>query len=171
MIHNGKIARLPREIRDQLNRRLHHGEPGKKLVAWLNSLPETQPVLAAGFGGRPISEQNVSAWKASGYLQWLTEQETLAQARQMPQEVKELAAAANGQLTDNLATVLAVRYALALAEWDGQVTGKFRRKLRLLHGLCRHVTQLRRGDHAGTRLDLAQERLDWMQQKTREKTP
>jgi hypothetical protein len=33
---NGKIARLPRAMRDGLNRRLRDGEEGKKLVAWLN---------------------------------------------------------------------------------------------------------------------------------------
>jgi len=30
---NGKIARLPKDIREELNRRLEDGEPGKHLVA------------------------------------------------------------------------------------------------------------------------------------------
>jgi len=34
---NGKIARLPRAVRQELNRRLDEGEQGKKLVAWLNA--------------------------------------------------------------------------------------------------------------------------------------
>ena len=42
---NGKIARLPRGVRQELNRRLHEGEQGKRLVAWLNALPEVQPEL------------------------------------------------------------------------------------------------------------------------------
>jgi len=33
MTRVGKIARLPREIREQLNRRLQDGEPGKRLVS------------------------------------------------------------------------------------------------------------------------------------------
>ena len=55
----GKIARLPREIRQTLNLRLREGDNGHILVAWLNSLPEVQAILAAQFGGAPIREQNL----------------------------------------------------------------------------------------------------------------
>lgn len=41
----GKIARLPRDVRDQLNRRLENGEGGASLVAWLNSLPGVKKAL------------------------------------------------------------------------------------------------------------------------------
>ena len=47
LTRNGKIVRLPREVRQQLNRRLQDGEQGKKLVAWLNALPEVQAIAAA----------------------------------------------------------------------------------------------------------------------------
>ena len=40
MSRNGKVARLPRAIREQLNRHLDDGEPQNKLVEWLNSLPQ-----------------------------------------------------------------------------------------------------------------------------------
>jgi hypothetical protein len=36
---------------------------GRKLVEWLNGLPAAQAVLAANFGGRAISMQNLSEWK------------------------------------------------------------------------------------------------------------
>ncbi len=49
MSRNGKIAPLPRAIRDQLNQRLDDGQEAKDLAAWLNSLPEVQAVLAAYF--------------------------------------------------------------------------------------------------------------------------
>ena len=32
MTRNGKIARLPRALRDELNRRLQDGQPGVRLV-------------------------------------------------------------------------------------------------------------------------------------------
>ena len=32
----GKIERLPREVRDELNRRLDNNEPGGPLLEWLN---------------------------------------------------------------------------------------------------------------------------------------
>jgi hypothetical protein len=43
----GKIARLPRERREELNGRLQNGEVGRKLVEWLNGLPAAQAVPAA----------------------------------------------------------------------------------------------------------------------------
>ena len=100
----GKIARLPREIRDQLNQRLLDGQPGQRLLAWLNSLPEVQRILAADFDGSPINAPNLSAWKTGGYQDWLVRRETLEQAR-------ELVAATEIKLADHLATVLATHYA------------------------------------------------------------
>jgi len=38
----GKIGRLPRQVREELNRRLLEGEPGITLVDWLNGLPAVQ---------------------------------------------------------------------------------------------------------------------------------
>lgn len=166
MTRTGKIARLAREIRDELNRRLQDGEPGVRLVAWLNSLPDTQRVLASDFKGREINEQNLSEWKAGGYQDWLARQEVLAQSRELAADANEITAATDGRLTDHLATVLAARYAGALAGWNGEVTEEFRRKLRALRGLCQDIVELRRGDHSGARLNLERER----QERTREKT-
>ena len=99
---------------------------------------------------------------------WLARQETLAQARELAADAKELTAATDGRLTDHLATVLAARYAAALAGWDGEVTDEFRRKLRTLRGLCQDIVELRRGDHSGARLNLEQERLEREREKTEE---
>src|SRR5829696_6530088 len=67
----GKIARLPKNIRDELNRRLSDGELGTALVGWLNSLPEVQRIVANEFSGRPVRTQNLSEWKQGGYEEWL----------------------------------------------------------------------------------------------------
>ena len=168
MTRNGKIARLARAIRDELCRRLQDGESGVRLVAWLNGLPDTQRVLATDFGGRPISEQNLCEWKAGGYRDWLARQETLSQARELAADARELTAATDGKLTDHLATVLAARYAAALAGWDGEITDEFRRKLRVLRNLCQDIVELRRGDHSGARLNLEQEQLEREREKTEE---
>ena len=66
----GKIARLPKDVREQLNRRLQDGEPTQRLLDWLNALPKIQGILAAQFGGRPIIKQNLSEWRRGGYLDW-----------------------------------------------------------------------------------------------------
>ncbi|HTB83363.1 MAG TPA: hypothetical protein VK742_06890, partial [Candidatus Sulfotelmatobacter sp.] len=70
MIRNGKIARLPRAIRDELNSRLDRGEQGGSLLAWLNGLPPVAQVLAREFGGVAISKQNLCEWRAGGFAEW-----------------------------------------------------------------------------------------------------
>jgi len=52
---NGKIARLPLEIREQLNERLADGEPANRLVEWLNASPGVMKVMAKQFERRPIT--------------------------------------------------------------------------------------------------------------------
>ncbi len=168
MTRTGKIARLPCEIREELNRRLQENEPGGQLLSWLNALPAVQTVLARDFGGSPITKQNLYEWRIGGFAAWQARQETLAQARELMGEAAELAEATQGKLTDHLATVLAARYASALAGWNGEVTEELRRKLRALRGLCQDIVELRRGDHSGARLKMEQERLEWEQEKTEE---
>lgn len=168
MTRNGKIARLPRELREELNRRLEDGERGGPLLAWLNALPAVRAVLAREFGGCAISKQNLCEWRAGGFAEWQTRQETLAQARELAADANEITVATDGKLTDHLATVLAARYAAALAGWDGEVTEDFRRKLRALRGLCQDIVELRRGDHSGARLKMEQERLEREREKTEE---
>ena len=53
----GKIARLPKPVRDELGRRLQDGQPGKELVNWLNSLPAVQDVLKEQFAAHIIETQ------------------------------------------------------------------------------------------------------------------
>src|SRR6266567_99526 len=166
----GKIARLPRAIRHQLNQRLADGQPGNQLVHWLNHLPQVRQCLAEQFAGRPISEQNLSEWKAGGYLEWLNRQDTLDQARELAADADDLRSAAEtaGQhrLSDHLATILAARYARLLNNWNGEVTEALEHQLRLLHALNQDIASLRRGDHYHDRLDLQRQRLE----QTREKS-
>src|SRR5579863_2470038 len=63
----GKIAHLPRNLRDELSQRIDNGTPGPQLLAWLNADPEVQAILAQYFGGRPITKQNLSEWRNGGY--------------------------------------------------------------------------------------------------------
>lgn len=168
MARNGKIARLPRDIRETLNRRLEDGEPGGALLVWLNELPVTRQVLARHFAGGEISKQNLSEWRQGGFKEWQARQETLEQTRELAAEAEDITATTGGKLADHLATVLAARYAAALAGWDGEINERFSRKLRTLRGLCQDIVELRRGDHSGARLQLERERLTEQREKTEE---
>ena len=153
---NGKIARLPRAIRLELNRRLDEGEQGKKLVAWLNALPEVQAIVAAEFGAKPIREQNLSEWKQGGYRDWVAQQEALEIAGRLGEDAAEWIRENRAPLTDTLAHWLVARYAVAtrhVAETGG------REGWRLLREICGDVVELRKGDHSAERLQIDRERL------------
>ena len=85
----GKIARLPAPIRNELNRRLNNGALGRELVPWLNALPEVQSVLAHRFANRPITEDNISAWRHGGFKEWLLEEERHARLRELSDQCPE----------------------------------------------------------------------------------
>jgi hypothetical protein len=77
MSRNGKIARLPGTIRDELNQRLENGEEAPPLLAWLNGLPEVQRSLKDHFDGAPVSKQNLSEWRQGGFREWQIREELI----------------------------------------------------------------------------------------------
>jgi hypothetical protein len=164
MTRNGKIARLPREIRDQLNRRLYDGELQTRLVDWLNSLPETQAVLKANFEEQPISEQNLSEWKQGGYHDWAVQQEALEMIRQLVTDTAELKQASSELLTDKLAVWLATRY-VVLAKSITVTEESDGNDWRKLREFCSDLVALRKGDHSQERLKLEQERLQQLERE------
>ena len=164
MTRTGKIARLPQTIRDQLNARLHDGEPATSLVPWLNGLPEVQAVLAAHFGGRPINEPNLSDWKQGGYADWLRHQEACAWFGAVREESSGLQKVAG---EDNpLATILAAPLAVALGRSLQQLAARppdDPSQLTALLELARELTRLRRCDLAEKRQHIDDER--WSTEK------
>jgi hypothetical protein len=166
MTRTGKIARLPRDIRDQLNRRLHDGEKGKQLVRWLNSLPSVQAVLKAEFDGRSINEPNLTEWKKRGYREWLDQQEILELVQHMDADFDELSQASKTRLTDLLAQRLAAQYVVA-AKALSQSNAEGEIDLKLLREFCGDIVALRKGDHSAERLKLERERLDFDREQLR----
>jgi hypothetical protein len=155
----GKIARLPEEIRRQLNQRLRNGQPGLELLNWLNSLPEVQTVIAARFGGKPIRKQNLSDWRQGGYVVWLEQQEALELAAPVAAELQELAQTTGEPLKDQMATWLAARYLVAARKREAANGGDESSWVRLRQ-FCHDLTALRRGDYYSGRLQLEREKSD-----------
>jgi hypothetical protein len=65
----GKIARLPKKVRDKINHLLQDG------------LPYAQIIRKLGPDGQHLTISNLSRWKDSGYQDWLLEQAFLARTR------------------------------------------------------------------------------------------
>ena len=59
MLRQGKIARLPRPLRNELNRRLADNEDGGVLLNWLNAAP------AAAATQYPADKNIPPAWPAT----------------------------------------------------------------------------------------------------------
>jgi hypothetical protein len=163
----GKIARLPKAVRDLLNRRLQDGESAGPILHWLNALPEVKTVLAAEFNGQPIRPQNLSEWRQGGYRDWEAQQEALELAERLTEDSAELQTEGRPPLTDTLALWLAARYAV-VTRHVSQAEGPA--GWRALRELCADIVELRRGDHSAERLRLEREQLEWERQRQRQQT-
>ena len=155
---NGKIARLPKYVREELNRRLDNGERGQPLLQWLNSQPEVRALVATEFDGWPLSKHNLSQWRRGGYAEWSRQQETRDLARQMITEAGEFQPAGAPPLTDRMAVWVTARYLLSVRRLTEQ-TGTDGTDLPVLQEFCRDLVALRRGDHCAARLKIEQDRL------------
>ena len=166
MTRNGKIARLPSAVREELNTRLHDGEMGKELVAWLNSIPQVQDTLKKYFNGHAITEQNLSEWRTRGFKDWLRQQALAEFCRTLAENSAELQLESNGgdprptgyrSTADRLAVVLTVdAFQYPQAVMQAELDPKLRWEI--LRELLQQVSKLREDDHRQARLMLDQQR-------------
>jgi hypothetical protein len=162
----GKIGRLPHHVREQLNGRLADGEPGPQILEWLNGLPDAQKILERDFGGRTVNEQNLTAWRQGGFIDWQKRQEACDHVRRLTEQAEALDEAAAGEnVTDRLATVFTVELFKVLEELLEQ-GATAREKLNCLQEGLREIRLLRRGDHNAARLQMESER--WERQRDQE---
>ena len=160
MTRNGKIARLPRHIREQLNRRLEDADPGEPLLEWLNELPEVKEVLKKQFGGVPINKQSLSQWRLGGYQDWLQHEESCDMVRQLAEQAGDLNAEADDlSVTEMLAGLMSVELARATRAMLAEAVNT-KERWRQLQDLLPQLSQLRRADHRAARLRLEQERWE-----------
>jgi hypothetical protein len=163
MTRNGKIARLPRKLREQINRKIDDGVAGIEIVRWLNSLPEVKALLARLFDGRPIRPQNLSEWKAGGFRDWQIRLEALDAVRDLSEEAEALQQAAGKPLTETLAHWTAARYAVAAGKLAAEgVEGQ--EQWKRLRGFCHDVVALRRSEQNAQKLIVRQWRLKMAQE-------
>ena len=156
--HNGKIARLPRNIRNELNHRLDDGEPGGRILAWLDALPAVQAVLAAEFGGGAINPQNLSNWRKGGYQHWLKQQERRNLVRELTENAEELATDAGGvEIGNHLSAVLVAELAASARDALAELADPAERCARMQEFLVT-LARVRRQDYLAGRLAIERER-------------
>jgi hypothetical protein len=128
----GKIARLPRDIRDQLNTRLDDAQEADDILPWLNSLPKVQEVIAKLFNGVPVSPQNLSAWRQGGFQEWLLHRQLFDTAAHVRENLEEMSEALGSDalgypspedvpllIANQMLAQLTLRFNAFLASWSG----------------------------------------------------
>lgn len=162
---NGKIARLPQEVREEVNLRLERSERSSQLLAWLNALPGVREFVQREFRGEPVSKHNLSQWRRGGFQDWLTRRDFFADARFADDFVADRREGREKVLADQVATVMAARYAGLIGRWNGECTRDFEAKARVLNGISRGIVELQREAHKANRKNFAQEMLREKQEK------
>ncbi len=137
----GKIARLPQNIRDQINEKLHEGVHGVTILLWLNDLPVVRAIMAECFGGQAIGPQNLTNWNQGGYLDWLAQKEIELHTRDFL-ATKPI----DGTFASHMATTIMARYAALLSRvpLEGPPPADIWRQMDALHRLNKQVMHQRR---------------------------
>lgn len=159
MARCGKIARLPRTIRDELNQRLDNGEQGTRLLEWLNGLPEVRAVLDEEFEGHAISHCNLTEWRKGGFLEWRERRETLALTREFMADGSEYDGLA-AEIGPAVEVVTMAHYAAALQRADCDPDEDPRGRLERLSKSVQDVVRMRRCAHARERMKLERKWLE-----------
>lgn len=110
----GKIARLPVDIRDELCKRMLDGWSAPRLLPWLHGQPEVLESLELnGFGEQPITATNLSDWRKGGYKEWLDEQASVKHIRVGVDLAQRLVSAAGGDVLSEATQAVAAGKLLA----------------------------------------------------------
>jgi hypothetical protein len=173
----GKIARAPLAVREELNRRLLEGQLGPEILPWLNGLAEMREYLGRQWNGAPITDNNLSEWRLGGFEDWRLRRERLERTRELSRWSVQLAKASGGTLAEGAATILGGHILEVLEGLAGLLEKKERvagpdgadgadggeaglgATAEAIEGLTRAVASLRRGDQGAEQLRLARERL------------
>src|SRR5438477_7092180 len=92
---NGKVARLPKKLRDELNQMIADGFTYAEVIEKL------------GDEGKALTEVNVTNWRGGGYQEWVQEQQRLDTMRVRQEFAIDLVRANQGITTHQAASQIA----------------------------------------------------------------
>ena len=121
MARQGKIARLPATIREELNLRLMDGESARKILDWLNGLPRVQEILKEDFEGLFINDANLSDWRRGGFLEWEKQRGRIDRTKELARYAAEQSKAGGQSIADGAAAIAAGKLLELLEAIDAAV--------------------------------------------------
>jgi hypothetical protein len=156
----GKIARLPKHIREKLNRRLENGQRAVDILPWLNALPAVKKILAAQFDSAPIIRQNLDNWRAGGYRQWQQDQKAFARIAKLRETATGISRAGRGQLARAATTVASAKILELLNDSESKLSPDDLAKISFALATLRNADQNEvRLKYEKTRLEQRDEQL------------
>jgi hypothetical protein len=114
----GKIGQLSFAVREELNQRIRDGQLAPKILPWLNALPEVKALLAEKYGGKPISDGNLSEWRAGGFAEWAADQEQVSRLGRLSELALRLGKACAGGIHNAAAAIQGGQIMEALEKFD-----------------------------------------------------
>ena len=124
MGRQGKIARLPARIRDELNQRLLDGESAKKILPWLNGLPEVKTILQEDFEGLFVTDANLSDWRQGGFVEWSRQRERIDRTKELARYAAQQSKAGGASIADGAAAIASGKLLELLELVDDVVAGE-----------------------------------------------
>lgn len=169
----GKIARLPAAIREQINLRLLDGQSGSKLLPWLNALPEVIKILEEDAEGLRVSDANLSKWRHGGYADWLSRRERLERTKDLADWSIKIAQASGGNLTEGGAAILSGQVLEVLEDLtadrpEGEEKPDPAKIAEALGSIGETLSALRTGDQNNVRLKQNDARLGIMRDRVKQ---
>jgi hypothetical protein len=160
----GKIGRLPRQIRHDLNSRIDNGLPAADLIQWINGLDEVKDVLSKEFESRPITEQNLSDWKQAGFADWQRQQEARDRLNRFVELSQDLddSASEPEDISARLARLLAIELAAETQRLLEETTDP-KERFRCICEAIGQLNALRKADQAAARA--ARESQTWEEER------
>lgn len=147
----GKVARLPYEIREQINAMLRDGLPASRLNTFLIEN-----------GHEAVNDQNWTNWRQGGYQDWLQEQDYLDSVRNKHETIRRSLEAGGFSVLDK--AIFEVATNLANSDLDPiKVAGA-------ISSLKVAVDGSRRTDVAERRASVAEQALKILEQKFERET-
>jgi len=135
MARQGKIARLPFEIRRRINEDLLDNRTASEILEWLNADEAVIAILADKFEGEPVSPQNLSAWRAGGFADWLSSEERIGSIRRLADLAVRIAGADGASIAGGAASLVAGNILQALEGMEPGEAIELSDAVAKLHGL------------------------------------
>ena len=148
----GKLSRLPFLISEELNSRLLDEQRPRDILAWLNADPACLKVLRDSFGGKRVTPQNLSEYKAGAkFADWKKKREALAREQDDTEFAVGLAHEAGLELGDAGDAIFMSRMISMMRNENDVET---------ITGLMKSYASLRKGSVARGALAVRQKELE-----------